>query len=95
MEGLLSNDYQGIYRDRKGMELERINKHQLITQTADGLGTRINKIHYNRIIRNIERQGNTATVTLILRESVHKMQLLKARDNWQISRDVYADKVHG
>jgi len=94
MAMLLSDNFEATYK-LGGVELKRLTKSQLIKQTAEGMGTRINEIHYNRIIRNIELKDNTATVTLILRETVHKMQLQKSGDDWQISRDIVSDKVHG
>ena len=90
----LTDNFEAIY-NLDGVERERLTRGQLVQQTAEGKGIRINKIHYNRIIKNIELKDDTATATLILRETVHKMQLRKSGDDWQISRDVFSNKLHG
>lgn len=95
MMELLSDNFQATHINPTGVELPGLTKSQLVKQTAEGRGTRINKIHENRIIKNIELKDDTATVTLVLRETVHKMQLQKSGDIWRIYSDIFRDKVHG
>tara|TARA_R110001592_G_scaffold347361_1_gene640848 strand:- start:7684 stop:9162 length:1479 start_codon:yes stop_codon:yes gene_type:complete len=94
MKSVLSDKFIGIYHDQKGDEVESISAQELITNTAKGKGVRKNKIHYNRIIRNIDVTKNEASVTLILRETVHHMLLIKRDNKWLIVRDEYSDKLH-
>jgi len=92
MKGLLSDEFTGIYSDQNGAVTERISATQLIANTEDGKGQRENEIYYNRIIRDISVDDGQASVTLILRETVHQMSLVKKDDEWLISHDGYNDK---
>ena len=95
MERLLTDDFLSIYKAADGAEIARISNAQLVQQTADGKGTATNRIYHNRIIRDIEVDKTTATVTLILRATVHEMALQKSGNTWMIIKDTYTDKVRG
>ena len=95
MEQLLTDDFLSIYKAADGAEIARISHAQLVQQTADGKGTAANRIFHNRIIRDIEIDKTTATVTLILRETVHEMALQRSGSTWKIIKDTYRDKVRG
>jgi len=92
MKGLLSEEFTGVYSDHSGAVVERISSAQLIANTEDGKGQRENEIYYNRIIRDINVADGQASVTLILRETIHHMLLVKKDDEWLISHDGYNDK---
>jgi len=94
MESLISDDFVGIYRNQNGAEIERIPSEQLVRSTKDGAGQRENKIYYNRIIRDIHISNGRASVTLILRETLHHMSMTKHDDKWLISHDDFKDKAH-
>jgi hypothetical protein len=64
----------------------------LIANTEDGKGQRENEIYYNRIIRDINVADGQASVTLILRETIHHLLLTKKDDKWLIGHDDYNDK---
>lgn len=95
MELLLTDDFLSIYKAADGAEIARISHAQLVQRTADGKGTTTNRIYHNRIIRDIEVDKTTATVTLILRATVHEMALQKSGNTWMIIKDTYTDKVRG
>ena len=62
----------------------------MIEKTQAGEGVREKKIYYNRQIRDIVTSDNVATVTLILRETSHKLKLVKSNPlskNWLITFD--------
>lgn len=92
MRSLLSNDFTGIYSDQDGAEIERVSFEQLIGSTKNGAGRREDEIYYNRIIRDIDIGNGRASVTLILRETLHHMSLIKRKDKWLISHDNFKDK---
>jgi hypothetical protein len=92
MKGLLSGEFTGVYSDQSGAVVERISYAQLIANTEDGKGQRENEIYYNRIIRDINVADGQASVTLILRETIHHMLLTKKDDKWLIGHDDYNDK---
>jgi hypothetical protein len=93
MEKLLGDDFTGIHRDENGRKIGSISREQLLIQTKEGKGTRANKIHYNRIIHDIKITQQNASVTLILRETVHRILLTKLGKKWVINRDDFTDKV--
>ncbi len=93
MKNLISAKFIRIYHDRKGQEIEKLSVEQLIANTAAGKGIRKNKIHYNRIIRDISVNNSKASVNLILRETVHHILLIKKDGEWLISHDDYKDKL--
>ncbi len=95
MEQLLTDNFLSIYEAADGAEIARITHAQLVQQTADGKGTATNRIYHNRIIRDIKIDKTTATLTLILRETVHQMELQKSAGIWKIKKDTYRDKVRG
>ena len=92
MKGLIADEFIGIYSDHGGAEIERVSFEQLIANTENGKGQRENEIYYNRIIRDIDISSGQASVTLILRETIHHMSLTKTDDEWLISRDDFNDK---
>ena len=92
MKGLLSDEFIGVYSDQSGAVVERISYAQLIANTKDGTGKKENEIYYNRIIRDINVAGGQASVTLILRETIHQLLLTKKDDEWLISHDDFNDK---
>ena len=92
MSNLLTEDFVGIREDHDGAEVGQISRTRLIGDTKAGNGQRDNEIYYNRIIRDIEVTGEQATVTLILRETIHRMALAKTGNRWLITRDESADK---
>ena len=92
MKGLSSDEFTGVYSDQSGAVVERISFAQLVANTEDGKGQRENEIYYNRIIRDINVAEGKASVTLILRETIHNMLLTKIDDEWLISHDDYTDK---
>lgn len=92
MKGLLASEFIGVGNDQSGAEVERISSAQLIAATKDGKGQRENEIYYNRIIRDIDVTGEQATVTLVLRETIHHMSLTKTGSKWLIARDDFAAK---
>jgi hypothetical protein len=95
MQQVLSNNFLAVYRQANDNEVSRFIKSQWVKQTAEGKGTRENKIHYNRIIKDIKIEGRTATATLRLRETIHKMKLHISADRWVINHDSYEDKTRG
>jgi len=95
MRGLLSDEFTGIYSDQNGAEIERVSAEQLLSRTKDGAGQRADEIYYNRIIRDINISNGQASVTLILRETLHHMSLIKQDDEWLISHDDFKDKQRG
>jgi hypothetical protein len=95
MRDLISDDFIGVYSDQSGAEVERVSFEQLISNTKNGAGQRDNKIYYNRIIRGIDVNSGQASVTLILRETIHHMSLKKEGDKWLISHDDFKDKQRG
>ena len=94
MKGLLSDEFIGVGSDQNGTEVERISLEQLIANTENGEGQRENQIYYNRIIRDIDIVDGQASVTLILRQSIHHMLLTKINDEWLINRDDFSEKRH-
>ena len=92
MKGLLSDEFTGVYNNQNGAVVEQISYAQLIANTKDGKGQNENEIYYNRIIRDINVAGGQASVTLILRETIHRLLLTKKDDEWLISHDDYNDK---
>ena len=95
MRSLISDDFTGIYSDQSGTEIERISFEQLVSSTKNGDGQRENEIYYNRIIRDIDVSDGQASVTLILRETLHHMSLRRQDDKWLISHDNFKDKQRG
>jgi hypothetical protein len=92
MKGLLTDDFVGVHSDQSGVVVERIAFAQLIANTKNGNGQRQNEIYYNRIIRDVNVADERASVTLILRETIHHMSLKKKDDEWLISSDESNDK---
>ena len=92
MRGLVAGDFIGVYGDQSGAEVERVSFERLISNTKNGAGQRDNEIYYNRIIRDIDIANGQASVTLILRETIHHMSLKKENDKWLISHDDFKDK---
>ncbi len=95
MAAVISQNFLGISRDQSGAEVERLTRQELLEQTAEGRGTRSDQIYYNRIIRDIQYDQQRATVTLILRETVHQMALSKAGSAWLIQSDDVRGKIRG
>ena len=92
MRGLLFVDFIGVYSDQSGAEIERVTFEQLISSTKNGAGQREDEIYNNRIIRDINIGNGRASVTLILRETSHRMSLIREDDTWFISHDTFMDK---
>ncbi len=92
MSGLLADEFIALYSDPSGAVVERLSSEQLIADTENGKGSRENEIYYNRIIRDIDVADGQASVLLILRESIHRMQLTKVKGEWLISHDDVNDK---
>ena len=92
MNGLISDDFVGVYRNQSGAVVDRITSAQLIANTKNGDGRRQNEIYYNRIIRDIDIADEQASVTLISRETIHHMSMAKKNDEWLISRDDFSDR---
>ena len=92
MKGVLSDEFTGVYSDQSGAVIKRISDAQLIANTEDGKGQKENEIYYNRIIRDINVADGKASVTLILRETIHHMLLTKKDNVWLIGHDDYSDK---
>ena len=95
MRSLISENFTGVYSDQSGTEIDRLSFEQLISSTKDGDGQRTNEIYYNRIIRDIDVNDGQASVTLILRETLHHMSLTRQDDKWLISHDNFKDKQRG
>ena len=95
MSAVLSGEFIALYSDPSGAVVERISSEQLIVDTENGKGSRENEIYYNRIIRDIDVADGQASVLLILRETIHQMQLTKIDGEWLISRDDVSDKRRG
>ena len=92
MKGLIADEFIGVYSDPSGAEIERVSFEQLIANTENGKGQRENEIYYNRIIRDIDISDSRASVTLVLRETIHHMSLTKKDGEWLFSRDDFNDK---
>ena len=95
MRSLISENFTGVYSNQSGTEIGRISFEQLISSTKNGDGQRENEIYYNRIIRDIDVSDGHASVTLILRETLHHMSLTRQGDKWLISHDNFKDKQRG
>lgn len=93
MSQLLSDGFLGVYSNQAGVEINQLSKFDLVKETADGLGIPTDKIYANRIIRNIQITEQKATVTLILRKTVHQMTLIMHRGKWQIHGDSFIEKM--
>lgn len=95
METIVDDAFRGTFRDQTDAIVKVQSKRTLIEQTAEGMGVRKNQLYNNRIVRDITIDGKQATVTLVLRESLHVMTLSQIRGTWLIRSDDYKDKVHG
>jgi len=93
MSQLLSEGFIGVYSDQADVEISQLSKSDLVKETADGLGIPTDKIYANRIIKNIQITEQKATVTLILRKTVHQMSLIMDRGKWQIHGDSFIEKM--
>lgn len=93
MERLISSDFEASYSS-KSNSITRGHAQQLAaTATGDGV---LQKLFHNRIIRKITIDDDSAFADLILRETTHKIQLMRAEGEWKIQRDDYGDKTsHG
>jgi hypothetical protein len=93
MSLLLSEDFLAIHRNQIGDEIGRLSNSGLVRQTVDGLGIPQDDIYANRIIRDISITEQQATVTLILRKTIHRMKLTMQGRKWQIRSDSFIDKI--
>lgn len=94
MDKLLAANYQRFEPNLK----RPLSGVQMIEKTRAGAGVRENKIYYNRQIRDIVTTDNEATVSLVLRETSHKLKLVKLNfpsEKWLITFDELKNKVRG
>ena len=94
MKDLIAANYQR-FEPKLNMPLSGV---EMIEKTQAGEGVREKKIYYNRQIRDIVTSDNVATVTLILRETSHKLKLVKSNPlskNWLITFDELQYKMRG
>ena len=93
MKELISSGYQASYANTGSVQ--KRNYQQQLTATKQGQGV-LERLFHNRIIRNIAVSEDEAHADLILRETTHKIRLIKTESGWEIDRDDYHDKaLHG
>ena len=95
MAAVLSDDFSGASRDPASGARKVFTRDALVKRTADGMGVKKNPLHTTRLIRDIEIDGDEATVTLFLSDSVHRILLVQRRGAWLIRRDESKGALQG
>ena len=92
MDRLIAADFEASYNS--GSARQSRDRGQQLLATAAGVGV-LPPLYRNRIIRNIEIAGDSATAQLILRETMHDLDLRRSVRGWLVAGDHYRDKgVH-
>ncbi|WP_026375298.1 S41 family peptidase [Aestuariibacter salexigens] len=93
MDQIIGDDFQGVYVNAVSGKKYLVSRESLLTKTLSGEGVNTNKIYDNRIIKDISVSDNIATVTLILRKTIHEMVLERKKEGWAIVSDFKTDKL--
>lgn len=93
MSKLISPNFKATYSGVNGEVVRDFGQQIESTQSGEGA---LQNIFHNRIFRTIVASPTQGTATVILRETVHEISLIRTTDGWAISRDDYVDKeIHG
>lgn len=93
MHRIINDKFQGVYLDAVSGKEYSVSRENLLSMTSNGKGVNDNKLYNNRIIRDINVSEDIASVTLILRATVHKMILKREKEKWTIVSDFKTDKL--
>jgi C-terminal processing protease CtpA/Prc len=93
MAEVIDKEFTSIELSHNNNNPIQYNYQDMIENTKNAKGVGKNKIYYNRIIQDIDIKDNLSSVTLILRETRHKMNLVKIGETWKIYKDIVTKKV--
>jgi len=90
MSRLLAEDYSATLPDRAG----HLDRSAFLDIVADGEGV-LPQLYHNRMIRDVDARGDTATARLVLRETTNAVRLSRSPEGWQISEILSRRKSRG
>lgn len=101
MSGLLADEFQASHAGQANGRGDTLapsphrDRTAQVAATAAGSGVRP-QLYHNRIISGIEIEGDRATASLVLRETIHTLTLFRGASGWLIASDTFRDKPqHG